>query len=96
MFLVEHYRPGLSSDVLAAAVSDVRAAAAALAAEGRPLAYLRSAIVPDDEAYLSFFRAASKADVCAAYDRACVHFDRISEALPAEPEPKEEACAESH
>ena len=52
MFLVERYRPGLSSDVLAAAVSDVRAAAAALAAEGRPLAYLRSAIVPDDEAYL--------------------------------------------
>ena len=96
MFLVEHYRPGLSSDRLAAAVSDVRAAAAALAAEGRPLAYLRSAIVPDDEAYLSFFRASSKADVRAAYDRACVRFERISEVVPTEPEPQEETCAESH
>lgn len=96
MFLVEHYRPGLSIEVLAVAVSDVRAAAAALAAEGRPLAYVRSAIVPGDEAYLSFFRAASKADVCAAYDRAGIHFERITEAVPTEPEPKEEPCARSH
>lgn len=89
MYLVEHYRPGQSSERLAAAAADVRAAAAALAAEGRPIAYLRSTIVPGDEAYLSFFEAGSEDDVRAVYARAGVPFERISAALAAEPDRKE-------
>lgn len=94
MYLVEHYRPGLSTARLAAAAAAVRATAAALAAEGRPIAYLRSTIVPGDESYLSFFAAGSEDDVRAAYARAGVPFERITAALAAEPDPKEEACAE--
>jgi hypothetical protein len=90
VYLVEHYRPGLSSQRLAAAAADVRAAAAALAAEGRPVAYLRSTIVPRDESYLSLFEAGSEDDVRAAYARAGVPYDRISAAVAAEPD-KEEA-----
>lgn len=96
MFLVEHYRPGLSSDRLAAAVAEVRAAAAGLAAAGRAVRYLRSTIVPADEAYLSLFEAASEADVRVAYARAGVPFERISAAISAEPDPKEDTCAKSH
>ncbi len=89
MYLVEHYRPGLSSERLAAAAADVRAAAAALAAEGRPIAYLRSTIVPADESYLSLFEAGSEDDVRAAYARAGIPYERISAAVAAEPDQKE-------
>ena len=89
MYLVEHYRPGLSSERLAQAAADVRAATAALAAEGRSIAYLRSTIVPGDEAFLSLFEAESEADVRAVYVRAGVPYERISAAVAAEPDWKE-------
>ncbi len=89
MYLVEHYRPGLSPALLAAAAADVRAAASALAAEGRSITYVRTTIVPGDESYLSFFEAGSEEDVRAAYARAGVVFERISAAIAAEPDLKE-------
>ena len=89
MFLVEHYRPGLSAERLAAAAADVRAASAALAAAGRPIAYLRSTIVPGDEAYLSLFEAGSEEDIRAAYARAGIPYERISAAVAAEPDQEE-------
>ena len=96
MFLVEHYCPGLTTDRLAAAVADVRAAAIALAAQGRPLVYVWSTIVPSDESYFSLFEAASREDVRAAYARAGVRFERMTEAITTEPGSKEEACAGPH
>lgn len=89
MYLVEHYRPGQSSERLAAAAAHVRVVAAALAAEGRPIVYLHSTIVPGDESYLSFFEAGSEDDVRAVYARAGVPFERISAAVAAELDRKE-------
>lgn len=89
MFLVEHYRPGLSVDLLGKAVADVREAAADLAAAGRTVAYLRSTIVPSDEAYITLFRAATEDEIRAAYALAGVPFARVSRAIAVEPETKE-------
>jgi hypothetical protein len=80
-FLVEHYRPGLTTDALQHAAQLIRAAASALEHEGRPLHHLRTTIVPSDEAFLSIFEAGSEAVVREAYTRAGVAFERISRAV---------------
>jgi hypothetical protein len=80
-YLVEHYRPGLDTEALKRAAARIRAAASALEREGSDLRYLRSTIVPTDEAFLSFFEAASETAVREAYVRAGVPFERISLAL---------------
>jgi hypothetical protein len=59
----------------------VRTAAAALERDGSAVRYLRSTIVPEDEAMLSVFEAGSEAAVQEAYARAGVPFERISLAL---------------
>jgi hypothetical protein len=76
-YLVEHYRPGLSVTGLATLAALVRDAAGAMQSEGRPVRYLRSTIVPADEALLSVFESATEELVHAVYARAEVPFDRI-------------------
>lgn len=83
-FLVEHYRPGLTTEALQDAARRVRAAALALERQGSDVHYVRSTIVPGDEAFLSVFEAASEDAVRQAYARAGVGFERISLALPEE------------
>jgi muconolactone delta-isomerase len=83
-YLVEHYRPGSGPAELQGAAERVRAAASALAIEGGKLRYLRSTIVPGDEAFLSIFEADSESAIRDAYARAGVAFERISRALAAE------------
>lgn len=83
-YLVEHYRPGLDPDGLRQAAALVRAAAAALEREGSSLRYLRSTIVPTDEAFLTIFEAASEGAVRDAYARADLPFERISIAISEE------------
>jgi hypothetical protein len=83
-YLVEGYRPGVSVDALTQAARRLRAAAEQMAREGEPLRYVRSAIVPEDESCLVFIEAASESLVREAYARACVHFERISTAIPVE------------
>jgi len=83
-YLVEHYRPGMNAEALQESAALIRAAAAALEREGSPVHYLRSTIVPTDEAFLSVFEAASESAVREAYARAGVPFERISLALPEE------------
>lgn len=83
-YLVEHYRPGLTADDLRQAAALVRAAAAELQLAGAAVRYLRSTIVPTDEAFLSVFEAASEENVRATYARAGVPFERISLALQEE------------
>ena len=46
--------------------------------------------MPADEAFLSLFEAGSEADVRQVHTRADVPFERISAALAAEPDLKEE------
>jgi hypothetical protein len=83
-YLVEHYRPGGTAEALQQAAALIRATAFALEREGSSIRYLRSTIVPADEAFLSLFEADSESAVRAAYARAGVAFDRISTALPAD------------
>jgi hypothetical protein len=80
-FLVEHYRPGLTAADLQHVARTVRVAALALEREGSPLRYVRSTIVPGDEAFLSVFEAESEDAVRQAYALACIPFERISIAL---------------
>jgi hypothetical protein len=81
-YLVEHYHPGYDAEALRCAAARVRAAAAAV--EGSTVRYLRSTIVPTDEAFLSTFEAASDSAVRETYVRAGIPFARISLALPEE------------
>ena len=80
-YLVESYRPGLSAQEMRAAAAILRRSACALRRESRPVRYVRSTIVPADEAFLSLFRAASEALVREACARAGLTADRISEAI---------------
>jgi hypothetical protein len=77
-YLVEHYRPGLTVEELRHTAARVRTAAGAMEHEGTAVRYLRTAIVPTDEAFLSVFEAESEEDVRRAYTRAGVVFERIS------------------
>jgi Protein of unknown function (DUF4242) len=89
-YLVEHYEPGTSADDLSRSARDVRRAAAELAKEGRAVRYLRSTIVPGDEAFMAVFDAPSEELVREAYARAGVSFDRITRAIQQEIEREEQ------
>jgi hypothetical protein len=81
-YLVEQYRPGCAVDGLMRTARDVRASASELERQGKPVRFLRSAIIPRDEALLCFLEASSEELVRETYDRAGVPFDRISTAMP--------------
>ncbi len=83
-FLVEHYRPGLDAEELGRWVGRVHEAISALEREGRPLRFLRSTIVPRDEAFLCVVEAESEQLIRAAYARAEIPFERISTAITEE------------
>ena len=80
-YLVEHYHPGSSPDGLRETAAAVRHSAEAMTSEGRAVRYLRSTIIPRDEAFMSLFEAESERLVREAYARAGVEFDRISQAI---------------
>ena len=86
LYLVEHYSPGLTVDGLASWASRVRETAVAMGNEGWPVHYLRSAIVPADEALLCVFEADSEELVREVYARAGVPFERLSAAIADESE----------
>jgi hypothetical protein len=84
-YLVEHYRPGLDAESLSRAVAVIRQSAGVVESEGGALHYVRSTIVPGDEAFISIFEATSEALVREAYARAQLSFDRISKAIDEPP-----------
>ena len=73
-----------------AEAASLRRATAELDGEGMSIRYLRTTIVPADEAFLSLF-AGSEAAVRQAHARADIRFERVSAAIAAEPELKEES-----
>jgi hypothetical protein len=77
-YLVEHYRPGLSTEGLEEWAARVRAAAVGIAREGEPVRYLRSTVVPADESLLCLLEAPSDDLVRAVYARAGVPFERLT------------------
>jgi hypothetical protein len=86
VYLVEHYAPGLTVDGLGCWAALVREAAVAMGSEGRAVRYLRSTIVPADEALFCVFEAGSEELVRDVYARAGVPFERLSVAIAEESE----------
>jgi Nickel responsive protein SCO4226-like len=83
-YLVEHYRPGLTVDGFREWAARVRDTAGEMKREGKAVRYLRSTIVPADEALLCVLDAASEELVRETYARAGISFERISAAITAE------------
>jgi hypothetical protein len=81
-YLVEHYRPGQTADELWQWACRIRASAAELQREGKDVRYVRSAIVPTDEALLCVIEADTEELVRATYARAGVPFERLSAVIP--------------
>jgi hypothetical protein len=86
VYLVEHYAPGFTVDGLGCWAARVRETAVAMGSEGRAVRYLRSTIVPADEALLCFFEAGSEELVREVYARSGVPFERLSVAIADENE----------
>ena len=79
-FLLELYVSGADPGAVAAATGEAERAAAELAGEGRPLRFVRSIFVPDDETCFLLYEAARVEDVEEAARRASLPFARISRA----------------
>jgi Protein of unknown function (DUF4242) len=86
VYLVEHYSPGMTADGLGCWAARVRETAIAMGSEGRAVRYLRSTIVPADEALLCVFEADSEDLVREVYARSGVPFERLSLAIADESE----------
>lgn len=85
-FLVELYVPqaGGAAAVDSKAVS-ARSAALELTREGRPVQYVRSIFVPEDETCFLLYEAATAGDVEEAARRASLAFDHVALAVAARP-----------
>ena len=79
--MVERYLPGTTAADVAAAVSRTERAAAAMAAEGDDLRYLRSTFAPSEESVFCLFEAASAESVQEVNRRAEFAVDRIVEVV---------------
>lgn len=74
---MERYWPGVTVEEVRSASGRLREAVRQLRAEGVPLRYLRSTLVPEEETVFSLFGARSAEDVAEANRRGGVPFDRI-------------------
>lgn len=80
-FLVEHYRPDVGVEELRRCVLSLRASVRDLERHGKPVRFLCSVVVPDDESFLVLIEAASPQIVQEACARASIASDRISIAI---------------
>ena len=81
IYLVEHYLPGTTAELFRETAERVRAAAETMARNGTPIRYVRSIMVPGDEAAICVFDAPSTVAIELLSARAGVRFDRIVGAL---------------
>ena len=87
VYVVERYLPGLDQARLVEMLGNLGQATQELRAEGTPVRYLGSTIVPGDEACFCQFEGASEAAVAQANERAGVPFDRIVAAVTVATDP---------
>jgi hypothetical protein len=80
-YLVERYRPGVTSTDVAAVIARDVEVAAEMRGEGRAIHILSSTFVEDDEVLLSVLEASSEDDVHALGDRSGTSVDRVIRAL---------------
>ena len=76
-FLVELYVSRADADGVEREEQRARQAAAALSAEGRPVRFVRSIFVPEDETCFLVVEADTAATVREAATRAAVQFERV-------------------
>jgi hypothetical protein len=80
-WVVEHYWPGLTSELFRTLTGQVRRTAAAMTRDGMAVRCRHSTFVPADESAYSVIEAASQVLVRELYARAGVRFDRIVTAV---------------
>jgi hypothetical protein len=80
-FLVELYMPKGEAEAVERCARDARLAAEALSREGRPVRYVRSIFVPEDETCFFLYEAVTAADVEEAARRASIRFDHLALAV---------------
>jgi Protein of unknown function (DUF4242) len=88
--MVERYLPGTDRDAVAGAAARAASAAAELTRQGRPVSYLGSTFVPDEESCFCRFEGCDAEAVREANRRADVPFWRVVEAVYIERSVKEE------
>ena len=76
-YLVEYYRPGHNAEALHRLVAYLEKAAAEPEFQTSPVRILESIVVPDDEALLLVFQAASEEAVVKFHQQAGQPLDRI-------------------
>jgi hypothetical protein len=82
-FLVELYVPHGGDAAVARHARSARSAALQLTREGRPVRYMRSIFVPEDETCFFLYEAATAGDVEEAARRASLRFDHVALAIAA-------------
>jgi hypothetical protein len=80
-FLVELYVPRTEGAAVESSSRSARLAAEELTAAGRPVQYLRSIFVPEDETCFFLYEAAEAVDVADAARLASLPFDRVVRAI---------------
>ena len=80
-FLLELYVSRSDATAVERVAASARRAAQQLTREGKPVRYLRSIFVPEDETCFHLYEAASACVVKEAARRAALPFDRVTEAV---------------
>ncbi len=80
-FLVEIYLSRADGDAVEPGADSARRAAEHLTGLGRPVRYVRSIFVPEDESWFLLFEAAEAEDVREAARLAALPFERVSEVV---------------
>jgi hypothetical protein len=80
-FLVELYLPRGEGAAVERRARDACRAAEALSREGRPVRYVRSIFVPEDETCFFLYEASTADDVEEAARRASIRFDGVALAV---------------
>lgn len=82
-FLVELYVSRADGAAIESSARSARLAAEELTREGRPVQYMRSIFVPEDETCFLLFEAATADDVVEAARRSSLSFDHVALAIGA-------------
>jgi hypothetical protein len=80
-FLVEVYVSRGTAAGVGSSLDRARLGAQEITQEGRPVRYIRSIFVPEDETCFLVYEAVSAEAVHAAVRRAALQFERVSEAV---------------
>ncbi len=92
--MVERYLPGITREQVMAAAVRAKATTTLVTEEGTPVRFLRSILVPEEEAVFCLFEGPDLEAVKQANERAEIPFDRILEALEVVAEDLTEARTE--